>query len=148
MGAPSEIKYLTVAQVAELEGVSVSTIRARCKAGRFEGAWQLPRSGMWRIPNPDYDEATAYKPRTYPAAPAVTLDERIAAALADLAPNHRRPARAAAVGLQTLSRLYREHSTRTPEGACGGCYWPAPCATNVRARTAVEAVLVELGADV
>lgn len=44
-------RMLTVGEVAELEGVADTTIRRRCKAGRYKGAEKTSgETGDWRIP--------------------------------------------------------------------------------------------------
>jgi hypothetical protein len=44
--------YISVAQFAKRYGGSVQGIVKRIKAGKFEGAFQDPRSGRWYIPDP------------------------------------------------------------------------------------------------
>lgn len=144
----TSLEYLTPAAMAALEGCSVATIRARLKAGHYTGAFQLQPSGYWRIPNPAY---VAQASRSTPPArePAATnLDLTTAKALGTLAALPTRPARAAAVALQHLTRTVQRHGMTADGGqVCACCLWPYPCEQLVDSLTTLEDTLAALGSD-
>ena len=72
---PQQPPTLTVAEAAQLCGVSTSTIRRYLRGGRFPGARQDPSSvpgqpGQWRIPIGDALEAGLARQQPTPAAQA------------------------------------------------------------------------------
>ena len=69
---PEQPPTLTIAEAAQLCGVSTSTIRRYLRAGRFPGARQQPsrvpgHSGQWRIPTEDLLEAGLARQRPTPS---------------------------------------------------------------------------------
>ena len=71
-----------------------------------------------------------------------------AKALGDLAALPTRPARAAAVALQHLTRIVQRHAATAPGGQlCACCLWPYPCEQLVETLTTLEDTLAALGPD-
>ena len=143
----TSIKYLTPAAMAALEGCSVATIRARLKAGHYPGAFQLQPSGYWRVPNPAYVAPAPRPARPEPEPAPVSLDLTAARALGTLASLPTRPARAAAVALQHLTRTVQRHAMIADGGVCASCLWPYPCEQLEDALHTLEATLAALGPD-
>jgi excisionase family DNA binding protein len=72
---PQQQQTLTVAEAAQLCGLSTSTIRRYLRDGRFPGARQDPSSvpgqpGQWRIPTEDVLEAGLARQQPTPSAQA------------------------------------------------------------------------------
>jgi excisionase family DNA binding protein len=72
---PEQRPTLTIAEAAQVCGVSTSTIRRYLRAGRFPGARQAPsrvpgQSGQWRIPTQDLLGAGLDRPRPTPSGHA------------------------------------------------------------------------------
>jgi excisionase family DNA binding protein len=72
---PQQPQTLTVAEAAQVCGISTSTIRRYLRAGRFPGARQAPsrvpgHSGPWRIPTEDLLEAGLARQRPTPSGHA------------------------------------------------------------------------------
>jgi excisionase family DNA binding protein len=72
---PEQQPTLTIAEAAQVCGVSTSTIRRYLRAGRFPGAQQVPRRipgqpGQWRIPTQDLLGAGLDRQRPTPSGPS------------------------------------------------------------------------------